>query len=67
MYEPLKQYFLSTHCVPITLKYFFENELSEVYLFIAHSLMSIFQTKIEDIEKEKNSVLDIKKNPRIHT
>lgn len=61
MYEPLKQYFLSTPGVPITVKNFFENELSEVYLFIAHSLMSIFQTKIEDIEKEKNSVLDIKR------
>lgn len=59
MYEPLKEYFLSTHGVPVTIKNFFEHDLSEAYLFLTHSMMSIFQTRIQELEKENNSVLDI--------
>lgn len=59
MYEPLKEYFLTTPAVPMIIKKFFENELAEIYLFMVHSLMAAFQENILEIEKECNSVLDI--------
>ena len=38
---------------------FFENELSECYLLLLHSLMSIFHTKIEALERKGNSVIEV--------
>ncbi|KAK1881409.1 Virion host shutoff protein [Dissostichus eleginoides] len=46
---------------PIVIKKFFENEFSEIYLWHMHSLMSAFHTHIQDMEKEKNSIMEVKK------
>ncbi|KAJ4920774.1 hypothetical protein JOQ06_022780 [Pogonophryne albipinna] len=43
---------------PIVIKKFFENEFSEIYLWHMHSLMSAFHTHIQDMEKEKNSIME---------
>lgn len=59
MYLPLKTYFLDQIQPPAAIKSFFENELSEAYLFFLHSFMSIFQFRITEIERENNSVLDV--------
>lgn len=59
MYEPLKQYFATAAPVPVTIKSFLDDELSEVYLYMVHSLMSIFQPRILEIETESNSILDV--------
>ncbi|CAB4054986.1 unnamed protein product [Lepeophtheirus salmonis] len=40
---------------------FFEDEFSEIYLSQMHSLMGIFQTHIQEIERENNSVVEVKK------
>lgn len=59
MYEPLKQYFATAAPVPVTIKSFLDDELSELYLYMVHSLMSIFQPRILEIETESNSILDV--------
>ncbi|KAJ4928326.1 hypothetical protein JOQ06_016118 [Pogonophryne albipinna] len=43
---------------PIVIKKFFENEFSEIYLWHMHSLMSAFHTHIQDMEKEKKSIME---------
>lgn len=58
MFEALKSYFLSQTNPPYILKSFFENDFSEAYLFFVHSLMSIFHTNIERIERQDNSVVE---------
>ncbi|CAM2108112.1 unnamed protein product [Caretta caretta] len=47
---------------PTVLKTFFEYELSEIYLWHMHSLMSVFQTYIQEIERERNSVVEVLKS-----
>lgn len=59
MFAPLRSYFLSVPNPPKLLITFFENGLSEAYLWHLHSLMTIFHSKILEIEKEESSVLEI--------
>lgn len=59
MYPALKAYFLSQDQPPKIILNFFENEFSEIYLFFLHSLMSIFQSKIQLIERQDNYLLEI--------
>lgn len=59
MYDGLKSYFLSACKPPKILVAFFENKLGEAYLWHLHSLMSIFQSNIMQVEREDNSVLEI--------
>ncbi|KAK1879484.1 Catalase isozyme 1 [Dissostichus eleginoides] len=61
MFPALKAFFLSQQKPPIVIKKFFENEFSEIYLWHMHSLMSAFHTHIQDLEKEKNSIMEVKK------
>ncbi|KAK1901966.1 putative protein kinase UbiB [Dissostichus eleginoides] len=61
MFPALKAFFLSQQKPPIVIKKFFENEFSEIYLWHMHSLMSAFHTHIQDMEKEKNSIMEVKK------
>jgi hypothetical protein len=39
--------------------FFFENEMSEIYLWHMQSIMSVFQSHIQEIEKENNSVVGV--------
>jgi hypothetical protein len=41
------------------LKKFFENELAEAYLWHFYSVISIFLTYIQEIERQRNSVLEV--------
>ncbi|XP_066492309.1 uncharacterized protein [Tiliqua scincoides] len=59
MYEALQSYFLSLPSPPKILKNFFTARLSKAYLWHIHSLMSVFHDNIKDIQKERNSVVEI--------
>ena len=68
MYPALKAFFLSQEKPPMLLKKFFEDEFSEIYLCQMHSLMCIFQTRIKEMERENNSVVEVKKIlDKVHT
>ncbi|XP_066486947.1 MAX gene-associated protein isoform X3 [Tiliqua scincoides] len=58
-YEDLQSYFLSLPRPPKILKTFFTAKLSKAYLWHLHSLMSVFHDSIKDIQKERNSIVDI--------
>ncbi|KAJ4938877.1 hypothetical protein JOQ06_028343 [Pogonophryne albipinna] len=60
MFPALKAFFLSQQKPPIVIKKFFENEFSEIYLWHMHSLMSAFHTHIQHMEKEKNSIMELR-------
>ena len=62
MFLPLKSYFLSQEHPPIAIKRFFENEISELYLWHMHSLMSVFYGRIQVVERENNSVTEVLEN-----
>ncbi|XP_026821678.1 uncharacterized protein LOC113560102 [Rhopalosiphum maidis] len=59
IYPTLQSYFLSQNQIPIAIKSFFENPLNESYLWFIHSLMYVFHSKIEIMEKENNSIWEI--------
>lgn len=56
---PALKSFLSQDKSPAVLKKFFSDSLTEIYLLHLHSLMCVFHSHIESIEREKNSVLEI--------
>ena len=62
IFSPLKYYCLSQEHLPISIKRFFENEMSELYLWQIHSLMSVFHGRIQVVERENNSVAEVLKN-----
>jgi len=61
MYPALKGYFLSqpTRSVPTIIQKFFEDELSELYLFVLHSNMFIFHVRISELERENDSAIEV--------
>ncbi|XP_042311019.1 uncharacterized protein LOC121924036 [Sceloporus undulatus] len=59
MYEALQSYFLSLPSPPKILKDFFSARMSKAYLWHLHSLMSVFYDNIKEIQKERNSIIDI--------
>jgi hypothetical protein len=59
MFPAFKSFFLSQAKSPKLIKTFFENEMSEIYLWHMQSIMSIFQSHIQEIEKENNSVAEV--------
>ncbi|KAL7841698.1 hypothetical protein SRHO_G00253890 [Serrasalmus rhombeus] len=61
MYPALKAFFLSQDRPPVQIKTFFEDEFSEIYLWQMHSLMSVFQSNIQEMEREDNSVVEAKR------
>ena len=62
MFSPLKPYFLFQEHPLIVIKRFFENEMSEIYLWHMHSLMSVFHRHIQADERENNSVAEVPEN-----
>ena len=50
---------LSQEKTPAVIRKFFEDDLSEVYLWHVHSLMSEFHSNIAEIERENNSLLEV--------
>ena len=62
MFSPLKSYFLSQEHPPIVIKRFFETEMSELYLWHMHSLMSMFHEHIQVVERANNSVAEVLEN-----
>uniref|UniRef100_A0A0F8AZA3 HAT C-terminal dimerisation domain-containing protein n=3 Tax=Larimichthys crocea TaxID=215358 RepID=A0A0F8AZA3_LARCR len=61
MFPALKAFFLSQEKPPKVIKAFFENPFSEVYLWHMHSLMSVFHNHIQGMERENNSIMEVKK------
>ena len=59
MFIPLKSFFLSQEHPPTTIKQFFGNEISEIYIWHLHSLFSVFHTHIQAVERASNSVVDV--------
>jgi len=60
MFVPLKSFFLSQEHPPTIIKQFFENELSEIYIWYLHSLLfSVFHTHIQAVERASNSVVEV--------
>ena len=62
IFSPLKSYFLSQEHPPIVIKRFFENEMSEIYLWHMYLLMSVFLGHIQVVEKANNSVAEVQAN-----
>ena len=62
IFSPLKAYFLSQEHPPIAFKRFYENEMSELYLWRMHSQMSMFYGRIQVVEKVNNSVAEVLEN-----
>ena len=65
MFSPLKSYFLSREHPPIVIKRFFDNEISELYLWhmqLCTQLMSMFHGSIQVVERENNSVAEVLEN-----
>ena len=62
MFSPLKSYFLSQEHAAIVIKRFLENEMSELYCWHMHSLMSMFHGRIQVVERPNNSVAEVQKN-----
>lgn len=60
IYPALKDYFLSQEKAPKILTDFFKNKFSEAYLWFLHSLISIFQEKIEAVQQEMASITEIR-------
>jgi hypothetical protein len=46
-------FFRSQSNPTIILKIFFENELVEAYMWHLHSIMSMFHTKIQEVERKE--------------
>uniref|UniRef100_A0AAR2KN72 HAT C-terminal dimerisation domain-containing protein n=1 Tax=Pygocentrus nattereri TaxID=42514 RepID=A0AAR2KN72_PYGNA len=61
MFPALKAFFSSQEKPPMMIKGFFENPLSEIYLWHMHSLMSVFHNHIQEMERENNSIIEVKK------
>lgn len=59
LFPALKEYFLSVEGTPTVIKRFFEDPFSEIYLWHIHSLMPLFQSKIQAIEKEDVTIVEI--------
>ena len=59
MYPALQSYFKSISQPPKFLWKFFSHDFSEAFLYFVHSFMAIFHEKIEVVEREKNSVLEV--------
>jgi hypothetical protein len=60
MFPTVKSFFfLFQSNLPVILKKLFENELAEVYLCHLHSIMSMLLRNIQEIERERNSVLEV--------
>ena len=59
MYPALKSYFLSIEKPPVALKKFFENGVTELYLWHLHSVVCIFHETVAKIDRSKNSVIEI--------
>ena len=59
MFPALKSYFLSQEKPPAVIRNFFCNDLSEIYLWHMQSLMSVFHSHIEEIERENNSLIEV--------
>jgi hypothetical protein len=59
MYPPLKSFFLSIDEPPKVIKQFFENELSEVYLWHLHSFVCVFYDHVLEMEQSKASIVEI--------
>ena len=55
MFIPLKFFFLSQEHPPTIIKQFFENEMSEIYIWHLYSLFSVFHTHIQAVERASNS------------
>ncbi|CAH1984451.1 unnamed protein product [Acanthoscelides obtectus] len=53
MFEPLKAYFLSTDNCPTVLKQFFQNPISEAWMWFVHNIASLFHKVILDVEGDK--------------
>jgi hypothetical protein len=50
---------LSLDSCPTILKQFFESNISEALLYFVHSIIYIFNEKTRELEKEKNSVIEV--------
>ena len=61
----MKSYFLSQEHPPIVIKRFFENEMSELYLWHMHSLTSVFHGRIQVVERENSSVAEVLENLKL--
>ena len=68
MYPALKAFFLSQENPPMLIRKFFEDEFSEIYLCQMLSLRCVFQSHIQEMERENNSVVEVKKIlDKVHT
>lgn len=60
MFLPLKSYFEAQDMPPKKIIDFFNDPFAEIYLWFVHSLLSIFQEKVEKVQSECNSVVEVR-------
>lgn len=61
MYPALKAFFLPQEKPQIQIRKFFEDGFSEIYLRQTHSLVCVSQSHIQEMERENNSVVEVKR------
>ena len=59
LYPAPQSYFASQDHPPILISMFFENSLNVCYLWFTYSLMFVFHSKIQLMEREKISLMEI--------
>nr|XP_057944009.1 uncharacterized protein LOC131138794 [Doryrhamphus excisus] len=67
-FPALKAFFLLQEKPPLLIRDFFGEEFSEIYLWQMHSLMCVFHSPILEMEREDNSVVEVKNIlDKVHT
>ena len=58
LFEPLKSFFLSEAKCPVVLKNFFEDPLSELWLWFIHNQLVLFNAAVLNMEGDNTSVIN---------
>ncbi|KAL4152747.1 hypothetical protein QTP88_000580 [Uroleucon formosanum] len=61
LWTPLKHYFDTEEKVPKIISDFFKSPISEIYFLFLHSNLNLFEKNIKSVEKNKVSVIEIRK------
>ncbi|KAL4121704.1 hypothetical protein QTP88_014165 [Uroleucon formosanum] len=61
LWTPLKHFFDTEEKVPKIISDFFKSPISEIYFLFLHSNLNLFEKNIKSVEKNKVSVIEIRK------
>jgi hypothetical protein len=61
MFKPLKSYFMSINQCPAAIKLFFDNPLSEAWMFFIQSQAALFNKVTTTIQYQQGTAMDVRK------